>query len=308
MPDPYSPSDAFSNIVDANPGDDADAISLEGYTRPIADRTRYLARRLGGGITEITIPAAATTVVLPAQANEERVHTYTLISVQNPGDPTPVVTAPASASRADGDTIKLRIFGDKAVALGAGFVAPLPALLKGNTFEFQWSTLVGGFALVGSVPLIPVLTAERRKYQAIFFNLAGAPAGSTVLRRETLTPRLQTGDVIRADALASFKRDVGGGAGTSGTLLILRIVSTVGGIDTIEEEATVDTGEHAGAAAVTTRVPMSAAMIFVLPNTPSAGTTHAVELVAYTDGTADNAFRTFENIVLLTELHTQGPR
>lgn len=308
MPDPYSPNDAFSNIVDANAADDADAISLENYTRPIADRTRYLARRLGGGITEITVLAGAAAVALPAQLHEERVHTYTLISFQNPGDPTPVVAAPFSADRADGDTIKLRIFGDKAVSLGADFVGPLPALLKGCTFEFQWSTLAGGFALVGSVPLIPVLTAERRKHQATFFNLAGAPAGATVLRRETFTPRLQTGDVIRADALASFKRDVGGGAGTSGTFLILRIVSTVGGIDTIEEEATVDTGENAGAAGVTTRVPMSAAMLFVLPNTPGATTSHAVELVAYTDGTADNAFRTFENIVLLTELHTQGPR
>lgn len=302
MPTAYSPLDAFSTPLDPLMSDEGDAASLVSYVRPLADRTRYLARRLGGDETRITVPAGAATVALGAQPADERLRVYVITSIYYSGDPVPVVTPPTSTTRADGDRFLLRVYGDKPLASGPAMDGP--ELMRSGTYEFSYEA--GDWICVGFAPFTPTRTAARAQWQSLTPVAPGTAATYKAIRRTGIAARLQAGDAIRADASACFRRYPGNFGGAGQTKLVLRILSIDGG-ETIEQELTLETGEQAPDADQYDRQ-LSGAISHTLTSTPPASTTFAVELGMAVDGSGTNVLRAFRNNFLLVETWTQGAR
>ncbi len=262
MPNAYSPSDAFTAAIDADPNDDGDSLSLDAYIQPLANRSEYNFRRLGiGPNTRVTVVAGATTVALASQPANERCRRYTLLSSFTAADPLYQVNAPSSVTRADGDMLIVEVIGDRPFALGTGFITSgLPAVLQSNrTYTFAYYAT--GFVLLESSAAYParvetILNAPITDY-AWPATTTATPYNLLLTSTFPVTqPAFLAGDVVEADFVTRLVKLAGAGGAIGGSIVELGIFADNAGALTSLKLQSFTLDDPTGSAAYQTGIAM----------------------------------------------------
>lgn len=262
MPNAYSPSDAFTAAIDADPNDDGDSLSLDSYIQPLADRTEYNFRRLGiGPNTRVTVVAGATTVALASQPANERCRRYTLLSYYTAADPLYQVNAPSSVTRADGDMLIVEVIGDRPFALGTGFItAGLPSVFQANrTYTFAYYAT--GFVLLESTAALParVETIQNAPITDYEWPASSSATVYNLLLASTFPatqPAFLAGDIIEADFVTRLVKLAGAGGAVGETFVRLALNEDNAGALTIFKSQTFVLDDPTGSAAYQTGIAM----------------------------------------------------
>jgi hypothetical protein len=262
MPNAYSPSDAFTAAIDADPNDDGDSLSLDAYIQPLADRTEYNFRRLGiGPNTRVTVVAGATTVALASQPANERCRRYTLLSSYTAADPLYQVNAPSSLTRADGDMLIVEVIGDRPFALGTGFItAGLPSVLQANrTYTFAYYAT--GFVLLESTAALPARVETIQNAATTDYAWPAATTANVYDLLLTSTfpatqPAFLAGDVIETDFVTRLVKLAGAAGALGGASVELAIVEDNAGALSAVRSQTFTLDDPSGTAAYQTGIAM----------------------------------------------------